>query len=183
MDLRIKKTKASLKKAMIDFILNDKDYMNISIKEICDKANINRRTFYLHYKHIGELVLDIQDDLSIDFYERTKQYDHLKQVKEVVTEFFYLLNSNPLHEKITLNPVLDNFREKMRLKTMEKLNETNNLSLMETFDDLKQKIIARFYNQTCVYAFREWLNLGKKAPLDEVIEFVTGLITKGLAYL
>ena len=183
MDLRIIKTKAALKEAMTFYILSDKDYMNVSVKEICEKANVNRRTFYLHYKHIGELVLDIQDDLSTGFYERTKQYDHLKQVKEVVSEFFYLLNSNPLHEKITLNPTLDDFREKMRLKTMEKLNETNNLPLMETFDDLKQKIIARFYNQTCVYAYREWFKQGKKTPINQVIELVVGLITEGLNYL
>ena len=183
MDLRIKKTKAALKEAMVFYILNDKDYMNISVKEICEKAGINRRTFYLHYKHVGEIIVDIQDDLSTDFYERTKQYDHLKQVEEVVSEFFYLLNSNLLHEKVTLNPQLDDFREKMRLSTMKKLNETNNLAMMELFDDLKQKIIARFYNQTCVYAYREWYKQNKKTPIEKVIEFVVGLIKKGLNYL
>ena len=183
MDLRIIKTKSALKKTMIGYILDDRDYMNVSIKEICEKAHINRRTFYLHYRNVGELLVDIQDDLSMDFYERTKQYDHLRQVKEVVSEFFHLLDIDPLHEKITLNPALDDFREKMRLRTMSKLDKTNNLPSMKTLDELKQMIVSRFYNQTCVYAYREWYKQGKKAPIDSVIDFVVSLLNNGLASL
>ena len=37
-------------------ILEKKDFQYVTIKEICDKAEVNRSTFYLHYENIGELL-------------------------------------------------------------------------------------------------------------------------------
>lgn len=33
-----------------------KKIMNITIKEICKKAGVNRSTFYLHYESIDDLL-------------------------------------------------------------------------------------------------------------------------------
>lgn len=37
-------------------ILEKKDFNYITIKEICEKAEVNRSTFYLHYENITELL-------------------------------------------------------------------------------------------------------------------------------
>ena len=37
-------------------LLEKKDYDFITIKEICEKAGVNRSTFYLHYESIGDLL-------------------------------------------------------------------------------------------------------------------------------
>jgi AcrR family transcriptional regulator len=37
-------------------LLEEKDIGYISIKEICEKAGVNRSTFYLHYETIGDLI-------------------------------------------------------------------------------------------------------------------------------
>lgn len=37
-------------------LLAEKDIEFISVKEICEKAGVNRSTFYLHYETIGELL-------------------------------------------------------------------------------------------------------------------------------
>ena len=35
-------------------LLDKKDYEFITVKEICEKAGVNRSTFYLHYETINE---------------------------------------------------------------------------------------------------------------------------------
>lgn len=37
-------------------LLEKKDFEYISIKEICEKAGVNRSTFYLHYDNISDLL-------------------------------------------------------------------------------------------------------------------------------
>ncbi len=37
-------------------LLNQKDFEYITVKEICEKAGVNRSTFYLHYETIGDLL-------------------------------------------------------------------------------------------------------------------------------
>lgn len=47
-DRRVKFTKMFLKESLID-LLEEKSIFKITIKEICEKADINRATFYAHY--------------------------------------------------------------------------------------------------------------------------------------
>ena len=42
-------TTALLMDEALLFLLEKKDYEFITIKEICEKAGVNRSTFYLHY--------------------------------------------------------------------------------------------------------------------------------------
>ena len=39
-------------------LLEKKDFAYITIKEICDKAGVNRSTFYLHYENTSDLLAE-----------------------------------------------------------------------------------------------------------------------------
>lgn len=54
MDKRIEKTKTAIKHAYIELYTN-KSLHKITVKELCEKANINKSTFYVHYKDIYHL--------------------------------------------------------------------------------------------------------------------------------
>ena len=43
-------------------LLEKKDFDYITVKEICEKAGVNRSTFYLHYETIDDLLME-----SIDY--------------------------------------------------------------------------------------------------------------------
>ncbi len=71
-DRRSARTRAMLQRAHISLIL-EKDYEAITIKDICDAANVGRSTFYAHYtskddlkrsglEHLRRLLVDRQRD-------------------------------------------------------------------------------------------------------------------------
>ena len=62
-DRRIKMTKRILKDALID-LMRTKHINEISIKKICETADVNRSTFYHHYQSPEELYDDIINDIS-----------------------------------------------------------------------------------------------------------------------
>lgn len=67
-DRRVRRTKELLSRALF-FLLETKNYQDISVKELCDAADVNRGTFYLHYKDIYDMVDQIEQDILAQFEE------------------------------------------------------------------------------------------------------------------
>jgi AcrR family transcriptional regulator len=61
MDLRIQKTLREIRKAFTE-LLKTVGVDKITVKELCEKALINKATFYSHYKNIDELIDEIEDE-------------------------------------------------------------------------------------------------------------------------
>ena len=73
-DRRVRKTKRQLRLALTK-LLQEKPIKDITVREIADMVDINRGTFYLHYKDV---------------------YDMLEQVEaEMFEEFNQILNAQP----------------------------------------------------------------------------------------
>lgn len=47
-DRRIRRTKKLLKQALAQ-LMDEKDFKDITVKDITERADLNRGTFYLHY--------------------------------------------------------------------------------------------------------------------------------------
>lgn len=63
-DKRLVKTKKAIVAALIE-LLAVKDLSEITVTELTDKAGINRKTFYLHYNKIDDVIADFGNDLFI----------------------------------------------------------------------------------------------------------------------
>lgn len=55
MDRRIKRTKNAVFNAMINLMI-EKDVSKITVLELCKRADINKSTFYLHYRSIDDCM-------------------------------------------------------------------------------------------------------------------------------
>ena len=59
-DRRTRKTKAAIEKAFLE-LMTKKDISKITIRDITDKADTNRSTFYTHYEDIYDLLDSIEN--------------------------------------------------------------------------------------------------------------------------
>ena len=59
MDIRVKKTKRAIQKTFID-LLREKPIEKITVKEIAERAEINKTTFYSHYETLDALTAEIE---------------------------------------------------------------------------------------------------------------------------
>lgn len=62
-DRRVEKTRNAIINAFKEMII-EKDFDEITIKELAERANINRKTFYLHYESMEEILFDVTVELS-----------------------------------------------------------------------------------------------------------------------
>lgn len=82
-DMRIRKTKRALYQALED-LLQKKSLSQITVTELAARAEINKGTFYLHYKDIFELY---QDALERHLKEIVAQMDYLPLLFSDANEF------------------------------------------------------------------------------------------------
>jgi hypothetical protein len=61
MDLRIQKTLRNIREAFFE-LAKEKPVDDIMVKELCDRALINKATFYAHYDNINELIIMLEDE-------------------------------------------------------------------------------------------------------------------------
>ena len=63
MDRRVRKTKKQLRQALM-LLMTEKPSRSISVRELAERADINRGTFYIHYKDVGDLLQRLEDEMA-----------------------------------------------------------------------------------------------------------------------
>lgn len=61
MDLRVKKTKMAVKEAFLQ-LRNNSTLEKIKVKDICERAMINKTTFYKHYEDVYDLSNELEQE-------------------------------------------------------------------------------------------------------------------------
>lgn len=80
MDRRVKRTKKRLREALIE-LLHKKEVYEITVSELAEKADINRGTFYTHYRHAADLLKNLTDEFFVEV-SKCFQRDATREVLE-----------------------------------------------------------------------------------------------------
>jgi len=88
------KTAARMDEAFLE-LLEQKDFAYITVKEICERAGVNRSTFYLHYETVADL-------LSESLAYRNRQF--LSYFKQDAETFVTKLHTCPMEELYLITP-------------------------------------------------------------------------------
>ena len=166
---RVKMTKMLLKNALID-IMKTKSIHLISIKEICEEADVNRSTFYRHYNTQYELYDEIIEDIAADigaiYTEDYTTVEFLTKVLEYVESkrdtFLVILSDNG---KLSLG-------EAFILFTGRFINHEAPSELMTYV----MEFIAAGFTST-VWS---WLNKEDRRPASDVARMLYNLMKHGL---
>lgn len=143
-------------------LLEEKELDYINIKEICQKAGVNRSTFYLHYENINDLVEETMDYINQKFtnYFQETTEDFLQKINNTKKEELDLIEAKYLTPYLTF--IKDN---KKIFKASFK--NPNGMNASKRFQNLKQHIILPIL---------EKLNINKEER-DYILDFyISGII-------
>jgi len=112
-DRRTRKTKKALREALVS-LLHEKNIQKITVRELTDKADIHRSTFYANFKDVYELydhmeaamIQEISDIISADYAFKSdvffiKLLDYINNNREISRLFFGGNISPSLYERLT----------------------------------------------------------------------------------
>lgn len=92
-DRRVRRTKAMLRAALTE-LLKTKPVNEISVTELTEKADVNRGTFYGHYKDIFDMVEQLENEMFQEFSALLQAYpaDALKHgLRPILRDVFAFL--------------------------------------------------------------------------------------------
>ncbi len=67
-----RKTKRLIKKIFAELLSEKKNLSNISVSELCNRADISRGTFYSHYDDIYGVAEEYENELIDAFFDKTR---------------------------------------------------------------------------------------------------------------
>jgi AcrR family transcriptional regulator len=180
-DRRVKYTKMVLKESFIK-LLEKKDISQISIKEICEDADINRATFYAHYNDQFDLLKKIEDELLDNINAHIAEFDQINIDKNAVLlaeKIFEYLKENAKLCKLLLNEHGDfSFQKKVMMLVYDiiiaEITDNNKITKEDA------EYVYSFTITGCVGIVQKWLDEDmKKSPhymAEMVIKLTLGLI-------
>ena len=62
MDMRVVKTRRAIRNALIELV-EEKDVGKITVKELCERAEISKPAFYSHYGNIYDVVDEVENEV------------------------------------------------------------------------------------------------------------------------
>ena len=100
---RVRFTRSALREALIDLIL-EKPLVSITVKDICARADINRSTFYLHFKDVTDILRTTEDEIIEHMREHAPTHEQeirdRQEIEGFFTDFLEQIRSNPRIMKV-----------------------------------------------------------------------------------
>jgi len=163
-------------------LLGEKPLSKISVKEICELADVNRATFYKHYNDPHDLLRQIEHELIAD-----------------VNTYLYGMQYGNMDTAAvnTLEKIFKYVRENAKLCTIM-LSDSSNLSFRNKIVEVVQHECIRAWNETNLvlpdnaeYAFifaafgsvgiiQKWMDDGMKRSDREMAELISNMTSKGI---
>lgn len=178
-DLRVRKTKEAIHNTFKAMIC-EMDYDQITVKELTRRAMINRKTFYLHYTGLDDLLTELQEEIAQNFIRRKVTYGSMKDIRDLVRLFFEHAADMPLlHERLMCSGSYRPVWETINKRIMDYRRETNRGVF--GLNEYAENLVFAYYGANSTLLYRQWVADGKKLPLDELIEVAVNLICNGMS--
>lgn len=181
-DKRIIKTKNSLKSSLINF-LETKKLEEITIIELTQDANVNRKTFYLHYKKVSSVLEDIEQEVISKLKDVIVSYNlHIDSLEQFIYDVFNVIMQDEyakaLIQKTKYHKNILNSLEKILIDECEqKYKDVNE----HTSATLKYTIAHHVFGS--VRLFCHWLRKNQNLDLEVFSKFLNSLVLNGIREL
>lgn len=175
---------ASLFDETLIILLEQKDIEYITVKEICDKAGVNRSTFYLHYEGIDDLLnetLDYTTNKFINYFNNDSK-KFVEKINASKKEDLVLINEEYL--KPYLEFIKDNkkvfttaFKNPTVMKSQERYTSLEKYifnPILDKYDipSHKRKYLLNFYINGIMAIIKEWTINDCKDKIENIINII-----------
>lgn len=156
----------------------DMSFENITVKELTERANITRKTFYLHYNTIEDLVRYLEKKYCEEYIKFIEGLDIFHDYHEIIKKFYlFHIQKGKFMDKLTCDPNYEYIRNQMINKVKE--SYINN-SIFEELDKHILNIAINYIHNTTLSLYKTWVNDNKSIPFDDIVELNYNLVINGL---
>jgi len=177
-DLRVLKTRNALYGALLE-LMKERPFEEVKVSDICEKALVNRSTFYSHYNDKYDLFLDFIANMKMELQTALESNENIINTKEYYIKMLELL--------------LDHIEDKRDVFYLILLNNRNSIISDIIIDAVNRDIKSRiheeksnngvpgevgsvFYLGAVVGVILLWIKNAQKYTKQDIIEYLSVLI-------
>ncbi len=177
-DLRVQKTVTAIRQNFFEMFLK-MNYRKITVTALCERAKINKKTFYRYYETMDFLLDEIIGEYVEKFLERIKDYRLPDELEKINREFFnYSVAQGKIYEKLISCPNYQSVSEKMIRDMVSRA--WNDSEPFKQLDLSKKKFLLCYVHNVGLELYRQWISDGKSMPLEEIILLSNKLLCRGV---
>lgn len=180
-DRRVIKTKRAIYMAFAG-LLSEREINDITVRDIADRADINRKTFYNYYSGVHAVLDEIENEVVGTLENALRGTDFREAMS----------HPQPVFEKLTaiISTDLDFYGHLLSMQTnvslisktvkllKQKTREAMLLQLPAIEDEIDILLDYTFSGMLTVY--QQWFNSDRKKSIDEISEILGELCVNGL---
>lgn len=180
-DRRIIKTKRAIRNAFAKLMV-EKDINDITVVELAETADINRKTFYNYYGDVSMVVDEIENEIVADFASAINNID-FQEISRDPSDIFLRLAR--LIER-DLEFYARVFAAKGQASLLQKIVEPLKKQLWESFEDQigqdaeEFRFLLEFVVSGMIAVYQTWFNSGRRQDIEDLSRKLSVLTFNGI---
>lgn len=176
-DLRVTKTLEAIDSTFRTMML-EKGFAAITVKELCERARINKKTFYRYYETLEDLLTEVMAAYAASWRKRTGRLRMPEDIEEITREFFLFgSEQDALYDVITCDPAWDAIQRKLQDDASGEHVER----VPEGYTPKLWHVVYAWQSGAVLNMYRAWVSDGKAIPAEEMASIACRLILHGYA--
>ena len=176
-DRRVIKTRRQLKKGLAA-LMKEKSVNQITVKELVEEVDINRSTFYLHFKDIQDLLREIEENMEAQIKRAIEEHPIVSGNENAfyfIEDMFRVLDEEREISKALIGPNGDmGFIHRIERIIKENSRETLEKMFPGKKEDLKYLYAVCLSG--CLGLVKVWLNEGEEKSPEEMAQMTFNMI-------
>jgi AcrR family transcriptional regulator len=184
-DRRVRKTKKALRNGLASLMM-EKKLKDITVRELADRVDLNRGTFYTHYRDINDLYEKIEEEI-------------FDEVNGILDEFAPVQIGGPPFEILLelVKYMVENaemcrmmFGENGDMSFILQLGDVIHkkclrdwMALHEGGDAEKFEFFGSYVVSGCVGVLKKWVETGMKQPPEHMADLIGQMAVQGIRFL
>ncbi len=183
LDRRKKYTRKVLKESLIT-LLADKPISAVTVKEVCEKADINRSTFYTHYSDQYDLLEKIEEEITEDMANYLNRYSYMIEEESIqlTQKILEYITDNKIVFRTLLNRNASPTFEKHMMKLTRQFM-MNNWRAGSHVKEGDSKYLSTFVISGAIHVIKDWIENDMDKLPEEMALMINNFINYGFSYL
>lgn len=169
-DARVKYTRMVIRNTFLE-LLKEKPVSKITVKEICERGEINRATFYKHYQDPFDLMEKLEDELL----EHIETMLAQRTYTDITTLYIDMLNLLKENEELYRILTSDHGDRSLYNRMFESCYQQVFPLIRRNFpnlDHLRQNLLYYYISHGCSGAVSYWFTNGMQESSEKIAEFI-----------
>lgn len=176
-DLRVLKTIESIH-ATFEAMMLEMPYEKITVTALCERARINKKTFYRYYSTLDDLLSSIEKQFGRAYIERTSGMRYPEDLEVITREFLeFSAAQGPLYDAI----VCSGHHERIFTQVITEM-ELERYAVSRPpagWSDLEWNLYMTSVTSAQWSIYRKWVEDKRIVPLERLVEIACHILSKG----